>query len=355
MSSILKKEIYINIYIQYYISCRWLYMCQFIPCINPHIFSGGMLFFGGKGIVTNQPCNSGSILFSPVFPTTRKPEPLPFSTWIGRFLRSLQRGFFDSCCSPIVSHRIHGTDIFTYIYHKNQPNVGKYTSPMDPMGFSPEKKSTTGLFHHGWANFRRTIFLRNSFPTDGPLFSGDCPPKGPINPLATRSTQTLREKIIIPTCKPGKLNIGGLGLWGWRIHKPSNLTVGPKNMVSFGNVHEFPLLVISASVKVDVPIIAMIITYNLEFVDITSLKGTWKWTRGPWKISLVSKCYVKLPCLEKRVVPASKSFIIVVVVVIIIIIIIPMVPQRLILCMRRCLAFNQPVKVSTNHPSCKSA
>ena len=24
--------------------------------------------------------------------------------------------------------------IFAYIYHKNQPNVGKYTSPMDPMG-----------------------------------------------------------------------------------------------------------------------------------------------------------------------------------------------------------------------------
>ena len=24
--------------------------------------------------------------------------------------------------------------ILTYIYHKNQPNVGKYTSPMDPMG-----------------------------------------------------------------------------------------------------------------------------------------------------------------------------------------------------------------------------
>ena len=23
--------------------------------------------------------------------------------------------------------------IFSYIYHKNQPNVGKYTSPMDPM------------------------------------------------------------------------------------------------------------------------------------------------------------------------------------------------------------------------------
>ena len=24
--------------------------------------------------------------------------------------------------------------IFTNIYHKNQPNVGKYTSPMDGMG-----------------------------------------------------------------------------------------------------------------------------------------------------------------------------------------------------------------------------
>ena len=24
--------------------------------------------------------------------------------------------------------------IFTYIYHTNQPNVGEYTSPMDPMG-----------------------------------------------------------------------------------------------------------------------------------------------------------------------------------------------------------------------------
>ena len=25
--------------------------------------------------------------------------------------------------------------IFTYIYHKNQLNVCKYTSPMDPRGF----------------------------------------------------------------------------------------------------------------------------------------------------------------------------------------------------------------------------
>ena len=28
--------------------------------------------------------------------------------------------------------------IFTCIYHKHQPNVGKYTSPMDPMGYRNE-------------------------------------------------------------------------------------------------------------------------------------------------------------------------------------------------------------------------
>ena len=27
--------------------------------------------------------------------------------------------------------------IFTYIYHQNQQNVGKYTSPMDGMGNAP--------------------------------------------------------------------------------------------------------------------------------------------------------------------------------------------------------------------------
>ena len=29
--------------------------------------------------------------------------------------------------------------IFTYISHKNQPNVGKYTSPMDPQGISSKE------------------------------------------------------------------------------------------------------------------------------------------------------------------------------------------------------------------------
>ena len=32
--------------------------------------------------------------------------------------------------------------IFTYIYHKNEPNVGKYTSFMDPMGMAVKKNIT---------------------------------------------------------------------------------------------------------------------------------------------------------------------------------------------------------------------
>ena len=39
---------------------------------------------------------------------------------------------------PIGS--MYGT--FAYIYHKNQPNVGKYTSPMDPMGYKFPRSST---------------------------------------------------------------------------------------------------------------------------------------------------------------------------------------------------------------------
>ena len=33
-----------------------------------------------------------------------------------------------------VGQHIRFARIFTYIYHNNQLNVGKYTSPMDPMG-----------------------------------------------------------------------------------------------------------------------------------------------------------------------------------------------------------------------------
>ena len=39
--------------------------------------------------------------------------------------------FGDECPLPLPS--MYG--IFTYVYHTNKPNVGKYTSPMDAMGF----------------------------------------------------------------------------------------------------------------------------------------------------------------------------------------------------------------------------
>ena len=45
--------------------------------------------------------------------------------------RSAVVGLFASCFRWLFgcwgTHRIHGIGIFTYIYHKNQPNVGKYT------------------------------------------------------------------------------------------------------------------------------------------------------------------------------------------------------------------------------------
>ena len=37
-----------------------------------------------------------------------------------------------------LSHRIHGTGIYTNIWLIFLVNVGKYTSPMDPMGFEQE-------------------------------------------------------------------------------------------------------------------------------------------------------------------------------------------------------------------------
>ena len=40
------------------------------------------------------------------------------------------------------THIIHGAGIFTYFYHKNQLNVGRYTSPMDAM-------DTLGVFGNG--------------------------------------------------------------------------------------------------------------------------------------------------------------------------------------------------------------
>ena len=43
--------------------------------------------------------------------------------------------------SRYKTHRIHGTGIFPYIYHKNPPNVGKYTIN-GSYGKSPQKNES---------------------------------------------------------------------------------------------------------------------------------------------------------------------------------------------------------------------
>ena len=47
--------------------------------------------------------------------------------------------------------------IFIYMFHKNQPNVGKYTSPMDPMG-------PMGMYNplYSWIPYISPILLNSS-------------------------------------------------------------------------------------------------------------------------------------------------------------------------------------------------
>ena len=49
--------------------------------------------------------------------------------------------------------------IFTYIYHKNQPNVGKYTSPMDPMGYPNTEAENEMFSHQSLAREKSAFFL----------------------------------------------------------------------------------------------------------------------------------------------------------------------------------------------------
>ena len=62
----------------------------------------------------------------------------------------------------ITSHTIHGTGIFPYIYHKNQPNVAKYASPMDGMGFRKKNRSDPFVFERG--NRREFPFFETKIP-----------------------------------------------------------------------------------------------------------------------------------------------------------------------------------------------
>ena len=52
--------------------------------------------------------------------------------------------------------------IFTYIYHRNHPNVGRYTSPMDPMGHAtPHTSRSTHLQTHRWNRWAAIASIGN--------------------------------------------------------------------------------------------------------------------------------------------------------------------------------------------------
>ena len=70
--------------------------------------------------------------------------------------------------------------IFTYIYHKNQSNVGYYTSPMDGMGnksvahsnHPPMKKCLFQVqdgIKLGGGEWLRAVEMRNIWPSQGKL------------------------------------------------------------------------------------------------------------------------------------------------------------------------------------------
>ena len=58
---------------------------------------------------------------------------------------------FQLCERLVLLFPIHGTVIFTYMQHKTQLNVGKYTSPMDPIWFNQHD-----MFNDMWM-IRRTV------------------------------------------------------------------------------------------------------------------------------------------------------------------------------------------------------
>ena len=83
--------------------------------------------------------------YRPFISTNQRPP------WKFPFGVSGGRDFVKSYLHDHRTHRIHGTGIFTYIYHKNRPSMSwyKYTSPMDPVG---------KRFQYGTCSCRKVTF-----------------------------------------------------------------------------------------------------------------------------------------------------------------------------------------------------
>ena len=56
----------------------------------------------------------------------------PSSMWMNGLMKSIASRRLEN--KSELTHIIHGTGIFTYIWWIFMGNVGKYTSPMDAMG-----------------------------------------------------------------------------------------------------------------------------------------------------------------------------------------------------------------------------
>ena len=67
-----------------------------------------------------------------------------------------QSSSFTDFESPVPIGSMYG--MYTYIYHKNQPSVGKYTSPMDPMGYG------ISIFWTMFFSFQIWIFIKGGRP-----------------------------------------------------------------------------------------------------------------------------------------------------------------------------------------------
>jgi len=84
-------------------------------------------------------------LFGKMIKTSKFPNRLTQAAKGPMKVRSVQTWHF----FPVnIFMTIHGTNVvFSYIYHKNQPNASKYTLPMDCMGYvTPQECSQVSFF-----------------------------------------------------------------------------------------------------------------------------------------------------------------------------------------------------------------
>ena len=86
--------------------------------------------------------------------TTKRNTPMPNKTATKKIINNKET-------QHSISYRIHGTGIFTYIYHKNQPNVGEYASHMDPSWVSQVKSTICEqTSSHHWRSRNTTNLQR---------------------------------------------------------------------------------------------------------------------------------------------------------------------------------------------------